>query len=111
MRVLTWSTGCAFSGSAYRRSQERAWQQVAACGPDVALLQEVLRPPSWVPAAEVVFTPYAYADDVGTAVWTPGRAAQRAELDLTWLPSLPPQVTVAEAHLGERPWLVASVHA
>lgn len=55
MRALTWNTGCAYGGP-YKRTNARAWQQVAAWAPDVALLQEVLRPPPWVPASEVIFT-------------------------------------------------------
>ena len=43
MRALTWNTGCAYGGT-YKRSNPRAWQQVAAWAPDVALLQEVMRP-------------------------------------------------------------------
>lgn len=111
MRVLSWNTGCAFAGSRYRRTHSRVWQQVAAWAPDVALLQEVLRPPSWVPAAEVIFTPYGHADDVGTAIWAPGRSPGRAALATTWLQALPPQVTLAEAELGGTTWLLASIHA
>ena len=110
MRVITWNTGCAYGGT-YKRGNGRAWQQVAAWAPDVALLQEVLRPPAWVPPEEVVFTPYDFDDRIGTAVWAPGGRPQRAQLALTWLPSLPPQVTVAELLLDDITWLLTSVHA
>ena len=110
MRVLTWNTGCAYGGT-YKRTNSRAWQQVAACAPDVALLQEVLRPPAWVPDSEVVFTPYGHSNDIGTAIWTPGADPQRADLPTTWLQALPPQVTVVEADLGGTRWLLASIHA
>jgi endonuclease/exonuclease/phosphatase family metal-dependent hydrolase len=67
VRALTWNTGCAY-GSTYKRANDREWQQVAAWTPDVALLQEVMRPPSWVPASEVAFTPYDFSDQIGTAI-------------------------------------------
>ena len=110
MRVLTWNTGCAY-GVTYKRSNGRAWQQVAAWAPDFALLQEVMRPPSWVPTSEVVFEPYDFSDEVGTAIWVPGGSPRRAELDLTWLPQLAPQVSIAEAEVDGVSWLLASIHA
>lgn len=110
MRALTWNTGCAY-GSTYKGSNPRAWQQIAAWAPDVALLQEVMRPPAWVPASEVIFTPYDFSDQIGTAVWVPGGRPQAAELALSWLPHLPPQVTVAQVELADVTWLLASMHA
>ena len=53
MRIVTWNTGCAYGGT-YKKANARAWQQLATWAPDVALLQEVMRPPSWVPESEVV---------------------------------------------------------
>ncbi len=110
MRIVTWNTGCAYGGT-YKKANARAWQQLAAWAPDVALLQEVMRPPSWVPESEVVFTPYEFSDQIGTAVWVPGAAPRAADLALTWLPQLPPQVTVAEVELAGVSWLLASIHA
>jgi hypothetical protein len=110
VRALTWNTGCAY-GSTYKRSNVRAWQQVAAWAPDVAFLQEVMRPPWWVPASEVVFTPYDFSDELGTAIWMPGGAPRPADLALKWLPRLPPQVTVTEAEVDGVARLIASIHA
>jgi exonuclease III len=105
VRVVTWNMG----GVTYRGKQGRAWSQVMAWDPDVALLQEVYRPDrldehlwSW--------TPYEGIPDRGTLIYSKDGLTS-VETTGQFHTAVSGQVTLAEVQLDGAPILFASVHA
>lgn len=71
MRLITWNMGCAY-GARYKTANPRTWQQLLAWRPDIALVQETLRPDELDPEA-YLFTPYDWSGpetrQIGTLVY------------------------------------------
>jgi endonuclease/exonuclease/phosphatase family metal-dependent hydrolase len=109
LRVITWNMGCAY-GSTYKKTQARTWRQLLAWDPDIALLQETLRPTD-VDPARYVFTPYGFSEKIGTLVHSKSEQLVSSALPPLLGDLLQGQVTMAEVSLDGKNFLFASIHA
>jgi hypothetical protein len=110
MRIITWNMGC-FFGQRYRTSNARTWQQLLAWDPDVALVQETLRPPLDAEDGRFVFTPYGHTDQIGTLIYSKRGGLEPVTTRRRFGDVVAGQVTLASLTVDGAEYLLSSIHA